>query len=516
MRSPRRTFLSVLLSLLASCGGSPPATDEPPTQPGGSPLVFMERPVKFCRRPPAKPWSGGAQILLDSSGSMVGVKQAVPSIVNWLQHGLSQIRTSTLDITNSRLCGFSETFIGSQGFGNCTELGRSAQGFAPSGNTNLHTAIASAKDYGLSIILTDGVGATGGRGAGDCAGGVDAACVARSLRAVVSTPGSQPEGVNWGVWVMPLAVPHDGIFYTEESISPSTLDLAATQERVREETGAQPTIGKPFTGVDGRLNFATYRGPRMLLLIVIARWADLGRTAVATLWDRMEGVGIKRAERMQDLASLSGGVSSFLPVELYPGFSDRLEWRELTESQESDEASGTMDVYFVRDSQSVEMTCPQGETAAGTYELSGASPDADRVAGCVDILVAPPFTFTFRPAREGEELSQFVRDVGQEEASRGALRLRLSCDMSSPRPCQSDRMLTRLVGVTHYDKAADALAAPEATYAVTRQLKGLSTAHPSGEPHRIFGLADTLKIFYSELGTQPQSFPVAELKFCHR
>ena len=516
MRAPRRTFLCVLLSLLASCGRTPQVVDGPGTEPSGSPLVFMERPVKFCRRQPAKPWNGGAQILLDSSGSMVGVKRAVPSIVNWLQHGVSQLRTSTLDITNSRLCEFSEAFTQSQGFGNCTELGRAPQRFEPSGNTNLHTAISSAKDYGLTMILTDGVDATGGRAAGDCAGGVDASCVARSLRAVVSTPGSQPEGVNWGVWVMPLAATYDGIFYTEESIAPSSFDLAGTQQKVRDETGVQPVVGKPVRGGDGRLNFTTYHGPRMLLLIVIARWADLGRDAIETLWERMDGLDIKRADKMQDLAALSDGVASFSPIELYPGFSDRLEWRDLKESQESDGASGTMDVYFVRDEQSVEMTCPQGETASGNYDLSGASPDGDRVAGCVDIRVVPPLTFALQSALGGDELSRFVRNVRQEGGSYSNIHLRLSCDMSSSHTCRSDPLVAQFVGVTHYEKAADALATPDDTHAVPRDIREFSTEHPSGEPHRIFGLADTLKIFYSELAAERKNVPVAEMKFCHR
>ncbi|HWW75262.1 MAG TPA: hypothetical protein VNZ44_07700, partial [Pyrinomonadaceae bacterium] len=225
MRAARLTLTCLLLLMLLApgCYRTPPPDGPPEIGQGEQAPAFMERPVKFCWQPPPAPWSGGVQVLLDSSGSMVGFRRAVPQVVNWLQHGVSQLQTSTLNVSNSRLCQFSEG-LGAQGggFGNCTDVARPLPRFEPAGNTNLHAAIASAKDFGLSFILTDGVAATGGGRAGDCASGVDAACVARSLRGVVSTPGSQPERVNWGVWVLPLAANYEGKFFTEEAVAPAS------------------------------------------------------------------------------------------------------------------------------------------------------------------------------------------------------------------------------------------------------------------------------------------------------
>ncbi len=516
MRALRLTLACVLLALLTLGCPGPRQQDGPPDGEQGEPrLVFMERPVKFCWQPPRAPWRGGVQILLDSSGSMVGFRSAVPQVVNWLQHSVSQLQTSTLSVANSRLCQFSEGFGSTQGFGNCTELGRSPAGFEAAHNTNVHVAIESAKDYGLTMILTDGVAATGGGRVGDCANGVDAACVARALRTVIGTQGSQPEGVNWGVWVLPLASNYDGTFYTEEAVALNSFDPKATQQKVREETGAQPVVDKPFAGSDGRLNF-TYRGPRMMLLIVIARWADLGRNTVEALWERMEGLGVRHAESMQDLASLSTGVASFPPIELYPGFSERVEWKMLAESDDESGKLGTMDAYFVREKQSVEVSCPQGETGYGRYGLEGASPQADRVAGCVDIRVVPPLTFDLRAAAEGDDLKQFVRRFEQDGDSPPRLRLGLYCDASVTRPCRDNPLAAQLIGLMHYDAAADALATADGSHAVARHIAEISTEHPNAEPHRVFGFADTLEAFYRELSAERQTTIISQLKFCNR
>jgi hypothetical protein len=516
MRALRLTLACLLLLLPPlGCRVAPRQDGPPDVEQGDHPLVFMEQPVKFCWREPPSPWSGGVQILLDSSGSLVGAKRAVPKIVNWLQHGISQLQTSTLSVTGSRLCQFSEAFSQGRGFGNCADIGKAPPRFEPSGNTNLHTAINSAKDYGLTMILTDGVAATGGGRVGDCASGVDAACVARALRSVVGTPGSQPEKVNWGVWVLPLASNYEGTFYTEEAVAPASFNPSRTQDAVRGETGAQPAVEQPRAGGDGHLEF-NYRGPRMMLLIVIARWADLGRDAVEALWERMDAVGIRRAEKMQDLAALSDAVASFPPIEIYPGFSEQVEWRTIEESEEAEGKSGTMDVYFARDRQAVELACPQGETAFGQYRLDGASPQAGRVAGCVDIGVVPPFTFTLQATGQADDLTQFVRSFAQEGDSYAKLRLGLYCDASAPHPCRDNPLVAQWVGLAHYEGAADALAAPDGAHAVVRRIAEISTEHPSAEPHRVFGLADTLEAFYRELSAERQTTVVSELKLCHR
>lgn len=518
----RRTFLTsvllmcVLLWLLTSCRQQPISNGVIGGRQDSASLVYMEQPVKFCWRRPARPWSGGAQILLDSSGSMGGFRRTVPPLVNWLQHGISRLQTSTLNITGSRLCHFSEGFVQSRGLGNCAEIGAPASRFEPAYNTNVHMAIASAKDYGLTMIVTDGVAAsTGGRASDDCANGVDASCVARALRDVVSTQGSQPEGINWGVWVIPLAANYDGLFYTEEPIAPASFDATLTQQKVRNETGVQPLIQNPSQGRDGRLNF-NYRGPRLMLLIVIARWADLGRSAVEALWERMEGLGIRRASNLQDLAALSDRIAAFPPIEMYPGFVDRVEWNALEASEEAGESRGTMDVYFAKEKQAIEMTCPAGETGAGIYHLSGKSPDAERVSGCVGIRVIPPFTFELQAAGQDDDLTQFVQDFARQDNSADRLRLALACDMSSPRPCPNNPFIAQWVGLMRYEKAADVLASGGDYHTVLRHIMEISTRHPNAEPHRIYGFADTLEAFYREMSSEQQSVIAGELQFCHR
>lgn len=519
MRASSRTFvaLGALLLLFVSCRQPPPPTGTGADGQDSSQLLFLDRPVKFCWRKPAQPKSGGVQILLDSSGSMVGFKPAIAPLVNWMQHSISQLQTSTLSIENSRLCQFEEKFGPTQGIGNCTALNSAPARYEPASNTNLHVAIRSAKDYGLSFIFTDGVAATGGKGAGDCATGVDAACVARMLREVIGTPGSQPEDVNWGVWVMPLASTYDGLFYTEEPVAPASFDVAKTQQNVRAETGVQPGLDSPATGRDGRLNFK-YRGPRMMLLIVIARWAEIGRDAVQALWERMESLRIRRIKKLEELASVSGEVASFPPIEVYPGFVERLEWKSLEGSQEPGDSSGTIDVYFVPDKQAVEMSCLKDVEGAAVYHLNGSLTEAEKVSGCVDIHIVPPLTFSLRPIQPGDAdaIPQFLQSFEQEEGSYTKLRLNLSCDMSAPRPCRSNALAAQWVGLMQYGKAADALASTTDEHAVPTYLKQISTKHPSLEPHRIFGFADTLEAFYREVATEQHGVPLADLKFCHR
>lgn len=518
MHHSRRTCTLVSLLLVAlsvSCRRPPVAETADVGSSGSEQLLFAEQSVKFCWQRPAQPRNTRVQVLLDSSGSMIGFKQSVPLLVNWIQHSISQLQTSTINMESARLCQFNERLP--QGINGCTEFGKQLAHYEPHSNTNLHVALRSAKDFGLTLILTDGVAATGGKRSGDCANGVDAACIARSLHEVVKTPGSQPEGVDWGVWVMPVAATYDGTFYTEEVIAPTDFKSDVTQNRVLDETGVQPKIENPQTGSDGLLNFK-YRGPRMMLLIVIARWSDLGRNTVQALWERMTSLNIARVDKTKDLAALNNGIASFPPVEVYPGFLERLEWKKLQASDEPGDTSGTMDVYFVADKQRIESSCPKDAPGTAVHHLEGEALTADQISGCVGIYVVPPFTFGLYPEQplDQEPLTQFVSSYEQETGSIAKLRLNLACNMSTPRPCITDQVAAQWRGSMQYGKAADSLASPDAEHHVPRAIKQITAQSLSLEPHRIFGFASTLEAFYREIAADERSVVLANLNFCHR
>ena len=221
--------LVLAMALLVSCRRTPPHRTLPNFPPAADPAIPAAG-FTFCRDDRGVPVQARVQILLDSSGSMVGMQKLVPQLTNWMQHSLSLLRRSSLEIREGRVCQFSTRFeTGGASFpGQCSpSLTQPLQGFQAGGDTNLHRAIESAAQYDLTMILTDGVAATGSGGAGDCASGVDAGCVARSLRSVVTSRSpSRREAEDWGFWLIPVVVPYDGKFSASKSsrLKPLTLE----------------------------------------------------------------------------------------------------------------------------------------------------------------------------------------------------------------------------------------------------------------------------------------------------
>src|SRR5574341_498541 len=161
---PRQTATLILLAILAlsgacrSCRRAPANQSPCADSPTESAPVFISQPVNYCASRPIEPRRGRVQMLVDSSGSMVGFQKAVPQLVNWAQHSFSLLNTSALQIQSSRLCQFSQALPG--GIANCVS-GQAFAAYQPSGATNIHEAIRAAKDYDLTLILTDGAAATG-------------------------------------------------------------------------------------------------------------------------------------------------------------------------------------------------------------------------------------------------------------------------------------------------------------------------------------------------------------------
>jgi hypothetical protein len=357
--------------------------------------VFVENPVSYCWHRPIQLKTGRVQVLVDSSGSMIGFQHEIPPLVNWLRHGVSQVQQSAMNVQTTRLCQFSEAFSESGGLANCTDLASEIVfDYKVFGNTNLHQAIRSAKDYELTYIITDGVAATGGRGASDCAGGVDAACVARALREVIHAQSPEGNDLDRGIWVVPLLANYDGTFYTEEPIFPTNFSAEETIKQVRADIGVNAVVQNPGTGSDGRLQFK-YQGPRSMLLIVIARWAEVGRASVQALWERAEYLGVTRIEEMKQFSS---ELASFSPIEVYPGFLNQLRWETLKSVDDPNLRQGTMDAILNTTSpkQSIVLECPKEGSGQDLYDLTGSTSSSGQIAGCVPIRLLPALTFGFR------------------------------------------------------------------------------------------------------------------------
>jgi hypothetical protein len=513
--SRRAAILILLFTLVfsASCRGRRRTADNQSPCAGAlaeiAP-VSINQPVNYCVNRPIEPRRGNVQILIDSSGSMIGFQKAAPQLVNWAQHSFSLLNTSTLQIQSSRVCQFSQSLPG--GVANCAS-GQGFDSYKPAGNTNIHQAIHAARDSDLTLILTDGIAASGKEGSGDCARGVDIACVAHAMRDAMRATAADGVTGDWGLWFMPLIAEYDGPFYTEEPM-PADFQERKVVEQIRADLGAQVEVTNPRSGAGGLVY--QYRGPRALLLIVIARWADVGRATLQALWGRAQDRGLNRINKVREF---SAGIACLQPVEVYPGFLNVVQWKNLVEPDAPGERSGTIDVSFATENNkaAIQVRCPENGAGAGVFTLNGQANDAGSVAGCVPINMLPGAAFQMRAAGSDDEaaLQQILRGAERRSETSEQLRLCLACDMTNPRYCDNPAR-AQWVAVMNYKHAAEGLATDKADNIVYQQIRGLSTAHPSLEPHRIYAFSATLGAFYQDVGADQRIFVLSQLDFCHK
>ncbi|MBZ5538178.1 MAG: hypothetical protein LAO31_19670 [Acidobacteriia bacterium] len=503
--------LLLLLVTMASCRGcASRKIDEGKTGQYEDALapLFVDAPVSFCRKNPVQPKRGKVQILIDSSGSLIGFQHTIAPLANWIKNSFSGLRESMIDPVASSVCQFDQN----KGISNCTDFNQPLGPYRPSGDTNLHDAFRASRDNDLTFILTDGVAATGSRGSGDCAGGVDAACVARAMKDAMHAQSLEGDDVDRGLWIFPVVAQYDGTFFTEQPISPTAFQPNETIRRIRSDSdvGAQVGIQNPHVSADGNLVFQ-YRGPRMILLIVIARWADLGRAAVQSLWERAEFLGIRRIDQMR---AYSSGLATLLPIEVYPGFLNPVRWQKLAER----DSRGTIDVVLkpVLDKSSITIQCPKSAQGEGDFSLTSSPLNEGQVAGCVPIRLLPAINLRLRPVRDEDatDLSKFVKDYGQQKGSYSDLALHLACTPELARPCNSNPIVTQWTGYMNYEAAANCLASPECHSPSLSLIKDLSTSNASIEPHRIFGLTDTVRVFFQDISDDKRSIVLGTLDVC--
>jgi hypothetical protein len=481
--------------------------------------VLLEEPITYCWERPLRPYRGQVQILIDSSGSMTGFQQTVPNVVNWLQHGLSQLKTSTMDVQGFRLCQFSQAIASGGGIGNCTS-GQNLPSYRPSANTNIHQAIRSAGEYGLSLIVTDGIAATGGRGASDCAAGVDASCVARSLRDALNVQPLGGERSDWGIWLVPLVANYQGTFYSEEPGSPASFRPEEVLQRLRADVGAQAGAEALVQGArsasDGTLIYQ-YRGPRALVLIVIARWADVGRAAVQAFWEQAGSKGLQRIEQMKEYAS---DLACMRPIEVYPGFVNAVQWEALKAPESIKDVRGTIDASL--DSRSdparISVSCPQGGSGEGVFTLTGRTSTSNRSSGCVSVSLLPAVAFRLRAVEgsDAKSLDLIVKGSRSEKSDLTQIRMGLNCESAIGQECGKQSVDAQWAAEMDYGKAADGFAATDDAGAAHKYIRELSTVQPSREPHRIHSLSLMLESFYRELGRDKRSIALSRIQFCYK
>jgi hypothetical protein len=296
--------------------------------------ILSGHSVTVCTGSLPRIQGGRVQVLADASASMGGFAAALPEITGWATQAISRLDGAALRVEEGRVCQFSTRL----GIGACSRLMQPPQEFKAEAFTNLHQAVAAAKDYELTFIITDGVAAVGS-GSGDCAAGVDAACIAHALLDVLKEfryiePASEP-----GIWVVPLVTRFQGRYYTETRGNPLALDPREVSSRVNDELGVTPFLGVPQAIRDGTITY-DYRGPKVLLVLVIARTAEVGRQAVAALWERMTDF---RVRPIGSFADVPNGIGVLHSLELYPGAVESLQWTAISEVDEPRIGIGNVD-----------------------------------------------------------------------------------------------------------------------------------------------------------------------------
>ena len=133
-------------------------------------------------------------------------------------------------------------------------------------------------------------------------------------RALTPHPG-EPQGVTGGIWLVPLVAMYQGPIYTEQPIDPKSLDTVQAGANVAADTATSGLVTSPSRTASGLLIYS-YRGPRLLLAMVLARNAEVGRAFVAALQARME---FARIQRLSSLKQFRNGLAALRPIEVFPG-----------------------------------------------------------------------------------------------------------------------------------------------------------------------------------------------------
>jgi hypothetical protein len=330
-------------------------------------------------------------------------------------------------------------------------------------------------------------------------------------RSLVNAIHSNDTNDDHGVWIVPLIAPYEGQFHTEESIPPNSFNSQEAIEKVRADIQTDCVIQNPKTDNNGKLVY-NYKGPRGLLLIVIAKKGDVGRSAIQALWDRADYLRIKQVGTLQNY---SGGIAALHPIEIYPGHLNKVRWQSLTDSNQPESFEGTIDVKanIQGDRTSVQVNCPASGENRGTFTLKGTDKPTE-VAGCVPIRMLPAFSFKLRPTRNEDEpeFSQFLTSFILPSCTNSILDLNLACSSQTTRRCSEKPIPVQWIAFMHYGQAADSL--KSSTSATATSINHFSTAHPSTEPHKITALSMILELFYRQVVNDARSTILNSFEIC--
>ncbi len=464
------------------------ATGQPCRLPplGGTPSFPGAEGGRFCAPQKLPVREATWQVLVDDSGSMRGVSACISPLVRWIGQALSHLRRSDLEWKRGRTCLFSSR----QAFDHCSDGLPVAVSASGQGETTLDAAIREARRADLTFLFTDGAAASGS-GQGDCAAGVDAACVGRALSEVLRPAAGERVGAAGGLWLVPLVTMHRGPFFTEQPMPPASLNAPAVADSLTRELGVQVALRNPRLARDGTLIY-DYEGPRVLLLFILARQAELGRAAVAALQARMEFSGIAALER---LSAPPGGMGALPAVEIFPGAVRGVRWARLRVLEPTCSSVSAR----LRPDGRVEAGCVSPNASAIVVLYSAAEPES---ADCARIYMLPALQASVRFLQIAGKWRAFAAAAWAGSAWDAnqplQLRLQFGCSpgMASALEgaCQTgaEIWLQRDLAQT----AAGLLRGSEHRPAV-QLLRAISASSVVRAPHKAFQLTETLERFYA-------------------
>ena len=486
------------------CATRPPLQNE-------TSVRFLHDPVLYCPGPIQSPYRGDIQIFFDTSGSMIGFKSEKERLDTLTTHVISQLHTVAMNPDTVKYCLFHEN----KGIFGC----RSEPGgpYKPRGNTNLHEALLAASNAELTIIITDAVAASSLTENNEgCARGVDTACVARALHAVLTRPAVDAEFPDWGLIIIPLVILYKGPFYTESKVTLGTFDPEVTLKAVTDDFDIKTTITRPRRLKNGTLVF-DYRGPRYLLILIIARHHDLARRAAQAFYERASQFGYTLWTNNDERPSRIPLVET--PIEVFPGYLPEMDYKKLTLPDDQPNAwCGTIDVTLNSTGTlpRLEVGCPHDKPGRVPVTLSGRPHNADRVSGCIPLYELPAFSFQIiadKPAMSAE-LNVFLPSYALPNENYDAIILDTLCPVSTAFTCPDNLLTAHLAAIVDYPATADCFAEPSCPGPVHTVFERFATDSPWLQPHRSFNIHHTLELLYRELYGETYTIRLGRFAMC--
>lgn len=485
--------LVIIVSLMTGCNSC-----------GRGPQVQTENTVTelaFCAAQPVNPSfmaidaariepapSGTVQVLVDASGSMAGSSAAIRPLLSAFNQAVSASRGMYLEPTEVRACYFNRA----GGIFGCRSGAYPEGNFVARSDTNLNDAVKASAQALLTVIITDGVPASSG-GGDDCSRGVDGPCVARELAAAVR-PTDRPDQVG-GIWLAPVIAPFQGVMYTEAPLPVSAFNPASIRENVEKETGAAASAGQPRVGSAGDLQFS-YRGPRSLALLVVARDPRVGRGFLSELYRRTAYAGVSNISVMSEYKN---STSLLPPLEVYPGYVPPASWSSCAAQEDSEGGTtgvGEIDTCRVGANGDIELGCAAKGRNSASFQL-----EAHSAPNPLRMGVLPILNVSCTSSGNGDPL---IEDMKWDHLGASA-KVNLACDPGGRKGCGPDAPAIVWTSTADFAKTAEMLASDRAE--PHGMLTSVSTDNVAVQPHRIYGLRDMIDSFYR------RDLPKANQKF---